>query len=234
MTNNMINKEYIRQGKFELVKLSCSCSCSNLCSERFLLLKDLINIPDIITEEVQQTIERIYNPYRNDSNDWVKILIKIHPSFNKLKYFLEKNLISPNDFKTTCDEKCDQDEDINRNEYTIMHHYLWRSVQIYFVWKDRFDFLLSDEIGGNINIQDDNGNTLLHCILKCRYEKDTHERYPKIYDSYLQKINYLLEHGADPLLENKKGVNAIDYVKKRPSNPNSFKDDILCLLESYA
>jgi hypothetical protein len=115
-----------------------------------------------------------------------------------------------------------------------MHNYLWRSSQLFQEWKDLFDFFLSDNMGGNINIQDDKGCTLLHCFLRCDYMKDTHQEYPQRYDSYLDKIKYLLERGSDPLLPNKKGITPIDYVKEKPYEPNSLRNEILEILETYS
>ncbi len=213
-------KNYIEEGKWDLIQ-SIALTTNLSCKKNMLL--NLISIPNTITEEVRQTIEIIYKPI--SPSEWVRLLMKINIPFEKLKYFLDNKIFSPND-----NARCHTDDD---SCYTVMQHYLWRHTS-YFQFKNRFDFFLSKDIGGNINIQDDEGNTLLHNILRCHYSKERIDQNPEFYRDYLEKIIYLLEEGADPLLSNKKGITPIDYVRERPNEPNSLRNELLNLLEAYA
>lgn len=211
-------KSYIKKGEWDLIH--SIVSSSNFSCKKSALLLNLIRIPDAITEEVYQTIKIIHKP--TSRSDWIRLLMKIHPPFEKLKYFLENKIIFPND-----NVRCHTDDDAC---YTVMQHYLWGPFQ----WKTKFDFFLSEDMGGNINIQDDQGNTLLHSILRCHYSKERQNQNPEFYENYLEKVMYFLEAGADPLLENKKGITPIDYVRQRPTELNSIRDELLHLLEAYA
>jgi ankyrin repeat protein len=68
-------------------------------------------------------------------------------------------------------------------------------------------FLLDN--GANINIQDDKGDTFLHHFTKTY-------RYSRVYfislKTYINFIEFLIENGADPLLENKEGKSSYSIV----------------------
>lgn len=75
--------------------------------------------------------------------------------------------------------------------------------------------------GVNINTQDINGNTALHCLLsvlknyiKLQKTKDRIDVsiYNKILSQYIKCIKLLLDNGLDPQLKNKKGETCFNIL----------------------
>ena len=105
-------KFYIQEGKWDLIQ--SIVSSSNFSCKKSDLLFQIICIPDAITDEVYRTIEIVHQ--HTCRSDWVRLIMKIRPPFEKLNYFLENKLFSPND-----NVRCHKDDD---SCYTVMQHYL--------------------------------------------------------------------------------------------------------------
>jgi hypothetical protein len=167
--------------------------------------------------QAHKTIERIYGEM--SKKKWTSSIIKYKPQFDKLYYFIQNNLI-----------------DINySSEFTLLGLYSVYSST--FEWINIFEYFLSDEVGFNINLQDNNGNNILLTILYFDYNDNEDfyevERLDKYIKISIEKLTYLLERGADPLLENKKGVCALEYARELKTFPQHQKEELIKLFERY-
>jgi len=72
--------------------------------------------------------------------------------------------------------------------------------------------------GANLNIQGDEGITILHKLCSdigemYIYNNGNYLEHQERFDDVLELTRYVLENGADPLLEDKEGLNAFDNFK---------------------
>lgn len=166
---------------------------------------------------VQEVIERIYGKLTQDI--WFKIIISNVPCFSHVKYFIENKLI-----------------DVNNGSYgnTLLSIYAnWSYSQD---WKDKWDYLLSEEVGYNVNIQSCHGENCLLSFIRICYDEDYFDQEEAVLLEYNKKIMYLLEKGADPLLTDKQGTCALKYVIDLESFEGfteEQKEKMIQLLESY-
>lgn len=170
--------------------------------------------------DCQNTIERIYGENGEMTQQkWFIGIMQHHLSSNNLLYLLKNKLINPD--YSDC--------------VTLLSLYAIYKCAIY--WKDTFDIILSDDIGFNINLQDIYGDNIILSILRKDYydEEDFYpeEREDEYIEIYNNKITYLLEKGADPLLENKEGLSAIEYAHNLKTFPQNQKDNLIRILERY-
>jgi hypothetical protein len=134
------------------------------------------------------------------------MLLEYVPSFSILQYFIQNQLI---------------DITSSHYDYPLFTIYSYHHPNdIFHIW----DCLLSE--GYMINLQDPLGNHALLVLLLFQYEEDQED----LLESN-ERITYLLQHGADPLLENKEGVSAWSYICDAFSQET--KDRLLPLLEHY-
>ena len=168
--------------------------------------------------DCQKTIERIYGEMTQEK--WFLSIMKQTPSSDSLSYFIKNKLI---------------DVDYGSEKVTLFSLYAIYTCGFY--WEKTFNIILSDDIGFNINLQDKYGqNILLSLLRKDYYDKEDfypEERQDKYIQNYNQKIIYLLEKGADPLLEDKEGISAIEYACNLKTFPQYQKDDLIRILERY-
>lgn len=192
-----------------------------ICEEKQLPecpLQPLFVYPHVFTIKIQSIIERIYGP--QTSNSWFKMILKYYPKLTILQYFIENRLI-----------------DIHNGSYnyTLFSKYAisYRYGTIY-KWGN---YLLSEEVGYNINIQDCAGeNVLLTYLRFSYYDEDDffpQEREEKHLLNYNENIIYLLEKGADPLLEDFEGISSLEYARNLSTFPQDQKDRLIQLLEQY-
>ncbi len=77
-------------------------------------------------------------------------------------------------------------------------------------WMEALEYLF--EKGCSVDIQDDNGNSLLMNANLCW---DSYENENPWWTNYeYEMTKFLLERGADPLLEDKEGYNLVSYAKE--------------------
>jgi len=210
--------QLIKEEKWDLIE-SNDCKC-NFC-ERMgeFPLSSIILWCREITPDVLRTIERIYrSKYGYNEDFWFKVIIATRPTINKLSYFIENKLI-----------------DVNCGSYyTLLGYYSIFFESTY--WQLPFNYITSLD-GFNINIQNESGeNALLEILREDYYDKedfnreDREEKYIEIYND---KIRFLLEKGSDPLLEDKQGVSALDYVKNLTTFPEQQKNRLITILKKY-
>jgi hypothetical protein len=201
----------------QIEKNPCTSQECTLCQSRVTgpyPLKPLLTIP-IFTRSVQNVIERIYGPLTPD--DWYRILLENISTLSTLRYFIENRLI---------DIQC------GRYNYTIfvLFSQYYRQ-ETFALW----DELLS--LGYDINLQDSVGDNALLAFLRFEYyDGEEYDEEDRLEESLLdanQKIAYLLQRGADPLLENKDGVSAWSYVRTLSTFPQQVKDRLVQLLAHY-
>lgn len=171
---------------------------------------------------IKKVVERIYGIQSSDW--WFKIIINNVPSFTKIKYFIENDFIDVNN---------------GSYNYTLLSIHLNRSYGNY--WREKLDYLLSEKVGYNINIQNRNGDNCLLSFIRCRFIRN---RFRLDYINYTEdqllqsyeKIIYLLENGADPLLEDKEGVCTLEFLKNLMPNEGFTqhkKQELIQLVERY-
>lgn len=90
--------------------------------------------------------------------------------------------------------------------------------------KDYIHYLEYDKLknkldgGMNPNLKDDEGNTLLHCVVSVLIVYNNIIGLSnKKYEKYKEMIKLLLDYGADPNLDNK-NVNLFDFTKELKYN----------------
>lgn len=215
---------YIRNQQWDLVQGNqCNHYDCTVCSNPVMSpfpLRQIFTCIEKMTPEVQKTIERIYGEQTSES--WLKMMLESCPPIRVLSYFVENNLIQAND---------------SFGRYSLLGYYNLFSSK--YTWKGIFDTLLSPEIGYDINIQTEDGsNCLLSVIFEDYYDgEDRMEYMEETQEESItlsnQKIQYLLEKGADPLLENKEGVCALTYARQLQTYPDPIKSQLIELLEQY-
>jgi hypothetical protein len=212
--------------KWDLIQKQICVEDCTICNNPVMgkiethVMSCVFRLPKEFNLDCQKTIERIYGENGEMTQQkWFRGIMQDPPSSNTLLYLLKNNLISP-DYS---------------DHVTLLSLYAIYRCTIY--WKDTFDLILSDDIGFNINLQDIYGDNIILSILRKDYydEEDFYpdEREDKYIQIYNDKITYLLEKGADPLLENKEGLSAIEYARNLKSFPQTQKDDLIRILERY-
>jgi hypothetical protein len=216
VTNLVRNKEW------NLIKECNECvkECT-VCKSNAINIKDhpmacIFLFSDDFNLEAQKTIERIYGEMSKEK--WFSNIIKYKPRFDKLYYFIQNNLIDSN----------------YASDFTLLGLYSIYSCT--FEWLNIFEYILSDEVGFNINLQDNNGNNILLTILYFYYYDNQDFYEDERLDIYIkicnEKLIYLIQRGADPLLENKKGVCALDYARELKTFPQYQKEELIRIFES--
>lgn len=200
-------------------KCEYDCSC-DFCKSEYNKhpLDSILSFSNEITEEMYNKIERIYGKLTME--EWFLTVIRNVPNTNKLPFYIEKGLIDPN--------------------YVIERMTL---INLYSVgpscsYEKSILYYIINYSGFNINIQNEDGDNILLYILKYDSYYDKPDFYPTDReDKYLKRCNdrllYFLQNGADPLLENKEGISAVDYARNLKTFPQETKDDLIKLLEPY-
>lgn len=206
----------------EETKCCYNCSCDLCLSEyRKYPLDPILNFSDKIEDicdEIYNKIERIYGKLTME--EWFLTLIRNLPNMDKLPFYIEKGLIDPNYV-------------IER--LTLLNLYSIGPSRSY--EKSILSYIIN-ESGFNINIQNEDGDNILLYILKydVYYEKpgfDPLEREDRIFKRCNDRLLYFLQNGADPLLENKEGLSAIEYAHNLHTFSQEIKDELIKLLEPY-
>jgi hypothetical protein len=214
--------ELIRNKKWDLVQGNqCNRDDCTVCTNPFMSsypLKQILMYSERMTLEIQQTIERIYG--KQTEYGWFKMILENCPSITILSYFIENKLINPN---------------YSIQQYTLLGYY---SMYYYTSWTNMFEYLLSPEIGYDINIQSEDGdNCLLSIISEYYYDNDNRNNIEEREEENLlicnEKLRYLLERGADPLLQNKEGICALDYARNLETFTQEIQIRLVQLLEIY-
>jgi hypothetical protein len=208
----------IKEEKWDLIECNpCNRSICSVCQNNVIgesPLRDLLVFShDNKMHHVHKVIERVYG--NQSSNDWFKIILYNIPSFSKLKYFIENGLI-----------------DVNNGSYnnTLLTVYLNWSYDN--DWEKKMDYLLSEKVGYNINIQQRDGDNSLFSFIRCCYD-EFFEEGEDVLLKYNEKIVYLLEKGSDPLLPDKEGICILEYLKNLMSIEEHKKQELIQLIERY-
>lgn len=164
----------------------------------------------------QKTIERIYGEMTQE--DWFLVIMSQPPSLKNISYFIRNNLINL---------------DYGSEEFTLLSLYAINTFR-FFNWENTFNIIL-DENGFNINLQNKYGENILLSVLKYDYydQDDFYAEDRENIQDYNNKIIYLLERGADPLLSNKEGVCSLDYAYSLRTFPQDKKNELISILERY-
>ncbi len=204
--------------------------CNNRVVGEFPLLA-IMNSCKEMNQTIEYTINRIYKDkgilsYQDNklnSDGWFEVICATVPSFDKLSYFVNNKMIDPN---------------CGSYKYTLLDLYAQYKVITTSTKFDSkyFDYILSPQVGCNINIQNACGESILLSIIREMSEDEDIYDTIEYINIYIDTINYLLEKGADPLLENKEGMCALEY-SRNSDNLNMIgerKSEIISLLEYYS
>jgi hypothetical protein len=215
--------DLIKEEKWDLIQ-DCDCvkDCE-LCNPinrimmpKFCSLNYILMFCKDMKEEVQKTIERINGEITKEK--WFySIICNIPPSIKNLSYFIENKLIDPNN---------------GSEELTLLSLYSMNNTSS---WESTIEYLLSQEV--NINLQNEYGENIILTILRWDYydKEDFYEDERQ--DKYILKFNerliFLLEKGADPLLTDKKGISALEYAYNLKTFSQDVKANLIRILEMY-
>ena len=190
--------------------------------------------PFEFTIEAEEAVERLMGKPMT-SDDWFTLFLRCRPSISLLKYLYANHKLEPN----------------KSDPYSLL--------MLFTVFGDNegVEYLLSPEIGTNINLQNSSTwNTPLLGLLRSLYESiDGDELEPEeeielianreerellengqlddYHDRRLGRIRYFLERGADPLLENRDGLSPLKYVQTSLRCSSSHRVKLIHLLEQY-
>lgn len=144
---------------------------------------------------------------KNEKIDWAEAIIYSPPlSMEKLRDVVELGLI-----------------DVNYSSYkSLVGMFTFPYIPY---WMDALDYLFKK--GCSVDIQDNDGYSILMganagCNYFCSYRNNDHN---------YNMTKFLLERGADPFLETKKGCNIVSYAKKYFSNED--QEHLFQLIDQY-
>jgi hypothetical protein len=216
----------INEEKWHLIdEYVCSINNCRVCNNP-VIKSDMFPIGFLFNKnnfnsEIQNTIERIYikmnykdqpDKTKLKKEEWFLLIIKIVPKINVLSYFIENNLINPNH---------------GSEQVTLL--------ELYCIYKDQhtqyLDYILSQEVGFNINLQNSYGENVILSTLRLYFYQ--YEQTDYVFERYNRLINYLLERGADPLLEDKEGISPIQYVIDLKTFDETQKIHLIKILKKY-
>lgn len=170
---------------------------------------------EFFSPEQEEGIVRMYGHYT--TTQWMGLFRYYLSSIPLLRFLFRTGRLSP-----------DQSD-----PFTLLSHNV--------VWwnQENIDFLLSPEVGMNINLPTSLGNTALLQYLRSAYDEDQHplsrpDPSDNMWTEQLQHLQFLLEHGADPLLGNRDGVTPLSYAERLTTFTAGQKEAVLSLLQRYA
>lgn len=179
---------------------------------------EVLTAEEFFSPEQAGAVMRMYGHYT--TTEWMKLLLYYRPSIPLLRFLFGTGRLSP-----------DQSD-----PFTLLsHNVVWWS-------KKHIDYLLSPEVGMNINLPTTRGNIAILQYLRTTYDDNEDEddiaTRPGPEDEYwtykLECLQFLLDHGADPLLGNRDGTTALTYVEGLTTYTEQQKRTILSLLYQYA
>jgi hypothetical protein len=163
-------------------------------------IKSILLQNDNYNDDIERTVIRLFG-----SRQYLKEAI-YYMNWNRLIYDVDKGYISVSELNGT------------NNSEPLFIYYTNNYFEDNIKQKTKFEnmkFLIDK--GANINIQDDDGNTLLHKFIYKYRSKNSYYEYLKFYANF---IDFLLENGADPCLPNKKGKSSYDLVIEEVQTKN--------------
>lgn len=96
---------------------------------------------------------------------------------------------------------------------------------------DAFTYLLSQ--GANVNLPNHQRNTVLHIYLSNAAATDR-VRLDPFYDRLYHTLQLMLDHGADPLLPDHRGITPLQFLQTRKLGASATQHQrLLSLLEPY-
>jgi len=203
----------IREEKWSYLTQPYDCSCRS-CNKQYRIEKMFIKEGKFSIEAQDAAL------YLNKNNklDWAEAIICSPPlTMEKLRDVVESGLI-----------------DVNYSS----HHSLAGMFMFPYVpyWKDALKYLF--EKGCSIDIQDNDGYSILmsanagcNYFVSIKYDYDEEYDFDEHNDHNYNTTKFLLEQGADPFLETKKGCNIISYAKKYFSVED--QERLFQLIEEY-
>lgn len=131
----------------------------------------------------QAAIERLYP----EGVDWKALFLQIYDdrNFDCFVYLTQNGLLDPNSSHLFAEQILMQREN---------------------KWEAQMEYYIS--IGGNINLQDENGVSLIGTMLMCQ-RMNIHNANV----DYLKRIRFLLNNGADPMLEDHSGMTSLEFAR---------------------
>lgn len=170
-----------------------------------------------LTPAFEALIHQMYGEEFTPSR-WFSFFWHHPPSVPALRYLIQAGRISPN----------------HPEAYTLLE----RSM-IYYS-HPHIDFLLV-EAGLNVNLPSESRNTVLLTYLTYlravwdeeEAVEDRPEEGAECWRMGVERLENLLQRGADPLLENRDGVSALSYVEGLTTFTESQKETLLAVLRRY-
>ena len=172
-----------------------------------------------LTPEWMTAIDRFCHNFT--SKDWVSMINPV-TTLPVLRHLVEKGCIHP--------------EQEDHRHTLLLHHFIGPSHL-----REHLLYLLSPEVGGNINIPDGEGTTALLVYLyyqigDAEVDEGENEDVLEMEEDVsfvLEGLELLLTLGADPLLTDKGGRSAITYVEETRGLSSRKKASLLALLRRY-
>lgn len=168
------------------------------------------------TKEVYDTLHRLFGP--RSPTEWTSLLIKKSSNFPAIHFFLDHGEL-----------------DLHCSDYSIVRYVLNHGLYDPESKRELLDKLFAQ--GADVNEQEPRFRSSLlnyyidHMIYNVMY--DELEMNSVLNELYVM-VPYLLQKGADPLLEDRNGQNTIQTVQFRHVFPPTEKGWLLMVLQQYS
>jgi hypothetical protein len=169
--------------RWDMINPCPECQCAFYPDIRYNAIRFIYNRWCGLSPGMQAAIERLYP----GGVDWSALFLQLYDDSNyeRFVYLTQRGLLDPNGSHLYAEQIL-----LQRGEE----------------WEAQMEYYQS--IGGNVNLQDGDGASLLATILMCQRMNLHHAQV-----DYTKRIRFLLDKGADPLLEDHSGMTALDFAR---------------------
>ena len=176
-----------------------------------------------LSPELVAAIDRVCHNFSTEM--WNRSFANTKIQLPMLRHLVERGYLQPN----------------GDYEETLLHHFM----KSHHFQREQVAYLLSPEVGANINLPNEGGTPPLLEYLYYHIGDETdveielyggegaEEMAAEDWPLILEGVEFLLEHGADPLLADKIGWSALDHAEAVWGLSEENRESLLALMHRY-